>query len=223
MESDDGGPQGSPRTWLLRALEAERGAVEVYAAALRAFPSGNARTQWVALLDDARKHEQLLTNACRQHGIDPDEQVPGRDAIAHLAASLVIAIEMALRGGDATLVQRVGAQCAALSATWRRILWAPTATVAGACRSTLATLLAALHEEVAADHGRHAESALDWWRQAWPVQGVSTRARVARASNRHVRPPTSAPVADGSLPPSSARPRKSRAGSRARASLRDAG
>src|SRR5690606_33051837 len=85
--------QDSARSWLLRAPETERGAVEVYLAAMRASSSPREHDEWRTLLDHARKHEQMLTRACRTLGIDPDEPTAGRDMIGSLAASLVESIE----------------------------------------------------------------------------------------------------------------------------------
>lgn len=178
MESHDL-EQGNARSWLLRALETERGAVEVYLAAMRASSSPREHDEWRTLLDHARKHEQMLTRACRTLGIDPDEPTAGRDMIGSLAASLVESIELAVASGDRRLVRRTVPQCVVLSAAWARTFWGPIALPARPCRPGLASLLASMHDEVASGHAHHLNRALRWWKRSWKACSRTDREALA--------------------------------------------
>ena len=82
---------------LLQALETERGGIQIYTAALKAAVNDDLKKEWSEYLEETRTHEQVLTRVFEQLELDTEAASPGREVVAHLGASLVKAIEMAIK------------------------------------------------------------------------------------------------------------------------------
>ena len=102
---------------LYQALETESGGIEIYQTALECAVNDDLREEWQGYLDETRRHHQILTTVLTEMGLDPQASSPGREEVAHIGASLVKAMRMALQAGDPQAAELVAAECVVLAAT----------------------------------------------------------------------------------------------------------
>src|SRR3954465_5590602 len=100
---------------LLQALETERGGIKIYTAAIQAAQNDDLRKEWQEYLSQTRTHEQVLLGVFEQLGLNPEGRSPGRDVVAHLGHSLVMAIEMASKSGNPVGAELVAGECVVLA------------------------------------------------------------------------------------------------------------
>ena len=94
---------------LLQALETERGGIRIYTAAIEAAVNKDLKKEWGEYLDETRTHEEILTRVFEQLGMDTEEASPGRAVVTHQGASLVKAIQMAMKHDTPDAAERVAA------------------------------------------------------------------------------------------------------------------
>lgn len=100
---------------LFQALETERGGIKIYEAALICALNKNLKNEWDEYLEQTRTHERVLLTVFEEMGLNPDTKSPGRDAVAHVGASLVTAMQMAKANGTAEAAQLVAGECVVLA------------------------------------------------------------------------------------------------------------
>lgn len=152
---------------ILQAVETERGGIQIYTAAIKAAVNEDLRKEWKKYLGETRKHEQLLTEVCKQLGLDPDQRTPGRDVVAHHGASLVQAIEMALANGDPDAAQLVAAECVVLAETKDHLNWELIGEVVKQGTKDMADVLKPAYEEVEKEEDHHLYHTKGWCRELW--------------------------------------------------------
>lgn len=102
---------------LLQALETERGGIKIYETALSCALNKDLKSEWDEYLDQTRTHEQVLLTVFDEMGLDPETKSPGREVVAHIGDSLVVAMEMAKSNGSAEDAQLVAGECVVLAET----------------------------------------------------------------------------------------------------------
>lgn len=102
---------------LYQALETERGGIKIYETALLCAQNKDLRGEWEEYLEQTRTHERVLLTVFEQLGLNPETVTPGREVVAHLGESLVIAMEMARSQASAAAAQLVAAECVVLAET----------------------------------------------------------------------------------------------------------
>ena len=152
---------------ILQAVETERGGIEIYTAAIKAATNDDLRKEWKKYLAETRKHEQILTDVCKQLGIDAEQQSPGREVVAHQGASLVKAIEMARTNGDPDADQLVAAECVVLAETKDHLNWELIGEVVKQGTRELADVLKPAYEKVEKDEDHHLYHTKGWCRELW--------------------------------------------------------
>lgn len=152
---------------LLQALEAERGGIGVYTAAIQAASNDDLRKEWTKYLGETRKHERVLTDVLKALDLDPEQASPGRDIVRHQGASLVKAIEMAIANGDAAAAQLVAAECVVLAETKDHLNWELIGQVSKQGKKELAAVLQPAYEEVERDEDHHLYHTMGWCRELW--------------------------------------------------------
>lgn len=152
---------------LLQALEAERGGIGVYTAAIQAASNDDLRKEWKKYLGETRKHERVLTDVLKALDLDPEQASPGRDIVRHQGASLVKAIEMAIANGDAAAAQLVAAECVVLAETKDHLNWELIGQVSKQGKKELAAVLQPAYEEVERDEDHHLYHTMGWCRELW--------------------------------------------------------
>lgn len=151
---------------LLQALETERGGIAVYTAALQAAVNEDLKKEWEAYLDQTRTHERVLSGVFEELGLDPHAASPGRKVVAHLGASLVAAIEMAMAKADSAAAERVAAECVVLAETKDHQNWELIGKIAGQSGPS-AKVLKAAFDAVEKDEDHHLYHTTGWARELW--------------------------------------------------------
>ena len=100
---------------LLQALEHEYVGVVLYQTALECALDDDLRDEWERYLEQTQKHVVLLSTACEQIGLDPDEMTPGRSIVRHNGKSLAVAMKMALGANDPAAAELVACECIILA------------------------------------------------------------------------------------------------------------
>lgn len=154
---------------LLQALETERGGIKLYTAALKATENEDLRREWQGYLDETRGHEEILTRVFEQLGLDTEAASPGRAVVAHLGASLVAAIEMALAKARPAEAEVVAAECVVLAETKDHMNWELIGKVAQR-RGPHAKLLMQAYEAVEKQEDHHLYHTQGWARELWIQQ-----------------------------------------------------
>lgn len=151
---------------LLQALETERGGIQIYTAALNAAQNEDLKEEWQGYLDETRTHESVLTNVFNELGMDTEEQSPGRAVVAHLGASLVKAIEMAIAKASPAAAELVACECVVLAETKDHQNWELIGKVAEA-GGPGAKVLKAAFDAVEKDEDHHLYHTQGWCRELW--------------------------------------------------------
>lgn len=151
---------------LVQALETERGGIQVYTAALQAAQNEDLSKEWQGYLDETRNHEQILTRVFEELRLDVETPSPGRDVVAHLGASLVAAIEMALANDTPAAAELVAAECVVLAETKDHQNWELIGKVA-AQGGPSAEVLQQAFDAVEKQEDHHLYHTQGWARELW--------------------------------------------------------
>lgn len=151
---------------LVQALETERGGIQVYTAALEAVQNEDLSKEWQGYLDETRNHEQILTRVFEELRLDVETPSPGRDVVAHLGASLVAAIKMALANDTPAAAELVAAECVVLAETKDHQNWELIGKVA-AQGGPSADVLQQAFDAVEKQEDHHLYHTQGWARELW--------------------------------------------------------
>jgi rubrerythrin len=108
---------------LYEALETEQGGIRVYEAAVAAASNGDLRQEWKEYLDQTRNHEKILRGVFDELDVDPAVETPGRQVVRGIGDALVLAIQTAIKEGDAAAAESVAAECVVLAETKDHLNW----------------------------------------------------------------------------------------------------
>src|SRR2546421_5101470 len=108
---------------LYQALETELGGVQVYTTALRCVENDELKEEWEEYLEQTRNHVRIVQDVMGVLGLDPEKETPGRKVVRHTGESLVKAMEMALKSGEAGPARLVAAGSLELAETKAHLNW----------------------------------------------------------------------------------------------------
>jgi len=152
---------------LYQALETELGGVNIYETAVRCAVNPDLKKEWGEYLAETRHHVQVLQDVFAKLDLDPEAQTPGRKVVAHLGASLVEAMEMALAAGDEIAAELVAGECVVLAETKDHLNWELIGHVGKNSTGEAAKVLRAAYEEVEDDEDHHLYHTTGWTRELW--------------------------------------------------------
>ena len=152
---------------LYQALETESGGIEIYQTALECAVNDDLREEWQGYLDETRRHHQILTTVLTEMGLDPQASSPGREEVAHIGASLVKAMRMALQAGDPQAAELVAAECVVLAETKDHQNWELIGHVAKNTSGKQAQMLMDAYEQVEKEEDHHLYHTKGWGRELW--------------------------------------------------------
>ncbi len=151
---------------LLQALETERGGIKIYTAAIQAALNEDLKKEWQGYLEETQNHEQILTRVFEELGLDTETPSPGRDVVAHHGASLVAAIEMAMKNAEPAAAELVAAECVVLAETKDHQNWELIGKVAEQGGPS-AKVLKQAFEAVETEEDHHLYHTKGWARELW--------------------------------------------------------
>ncbi len=152
---------------LYQALETELGGVQVYTTALRCVENKDLKEEWQEYLEQTHKHVQIVTDLMDTFGLDPEKETPGRKIVRHTGESLVKAMEMALKSGEAGAAQLVAAESVVLAETKDHLNWQLIGEAAKKAKGEEANALKAAHKEVEKEEDEHLYHTAGWARELW--------------------------------------------------------
>jgi hypothetical protein len=152
---------------LYQALETEKGGVQIYTTALRCAVNDELREEWAKYLEQTKNHVQIVSDAMKEMGLDLDAETPGRKIVRHIGASLIKAMEMALRGPDAKAAQIVAAECVTLAETKDHLNWGLIGELAKNSAGDEAGILKKAHDQVEPEEDEHLYHTQGWSRELW--------------------------------------------------------
>lgn len=155
------------RELLLQALETERGGIRIYETALRCAVNPDLRKEWTGYLAETRKHEEVLMRVFELLDIDTEMASPGRAVVAHIGASLVQAMEMALGQAEGAAAEIVAGECVVLAETKDHLNWELIGHVAKHGHSPAAKVLKSAFDAVENDEDHHLYHTTGWTRELW--------------------------------------------------------
>jgi rubrerythrin len=183
---------------LYQALETERGGIKIYETALSCVQNKDLKGEWEEYLEQTRTHEQVLLKVFEQLGLKPDTVTPGREVVAHIGDSLVVAMEMAKAGGSAAAAQLVAGECVILAETKDHQNWELIGHLAEHGQGEETGVLRTAFEAVEQDEDHHLYHTKGFTRELWieslglpavlpppeEVKKVETAIGAARAENQ---------------------------------------
>ena len=152
---------------LYQALETEIGGIEVYTHAVQCAVNPDLKKEWQEYLKETRHHKEVLLGVFESLGLDPATQTPGRQVVAHLGASLVQAMRMAMKVSDAHGAELVAGECVVLAETKDHMNWELIGHVARNAKGDWIKVLQAAHDEVEEDEDHHLYHTKGWTRELW--------------------------------------------------------
>ena len=152
---------------LYEALETEMGGVQIYTTALRCVQNDELKEEWEEYLDQTRNHVQVVQDLMAQLELDAEKDTPGRRVVRHIGESLVKAMEMALKSGEAGAAQLVAAESVVLAETKDHLNWQLIGEAAKKAKGEEAKALKAAHKEVEKEEDEHLYHTAGWARELW--------------------------------------------------------
>jgi hypothetical protein len=152
---------------LYQALETEIGGIQVYETAIECAVNDDLRQEWQEYLEQTRTHRKVLLSVFESLGLDPAAQTPGRQVVAHLGASLVQAMRMALESGNPVAAELVAGECVVLAETKDHMNWELIGHVAKQGKGEETDVLMQAFEAVEQDEDHHLYHTAGWTRELW--------------------------------------------------------
>jgi rubrerythrin len=167
--------QAQMKELLLQSLEHERGGIKVYETAIQCAANTGLKEEWTKYLAQTRDHDRILTSVCRKLELDPEEDTPGRKIVKQLGASLVQAMQSALKSGNPEATQLVACECVVLAETKDHADWELITKCAETATGKQHEVLAAAAEEVEDQEDEHLYHTKGWCRELW-LQSLGLKA-----------------------------------------------
>jgi len=152
---------------LLQMMETELGGEQVYRTALTCAVNEELKEEWQGYLDETLSHQNVVRTTCELLGVDADEEVPSRAVVRHIGNSLVKAMELALKAGNATAAQLVACECVVHAETKDHANWELLGKVAEVATGETRKVLKDAHSRVEKDEDHHLYHTKGWCRELW--------------------------------------------------------
>jgi hypothetical protein len=155
------------RELLYQALETEIGGVQVYTTALRCVENDELKEEWEEYLEQTQNHVQIVQDAMKKLGLDPNEETPGRKVVRHIGEALVQSMEMALDEGEPGAAQLVATEAVVLAETKDHHNWHLIGEVVKKAKGEVAKALKEAHDQVEDEEDEHLYHSKGWSRELW--------------------------------------------------------
>lgn len=152
---------------LLQMVEVGIGVIAIYSEAIACTDRPSRKARWQACLNQAKRHQEILSDLCHAAGIDRNQGSAGRTVARHLNESLLTGMKMAIAIGDATTVQKVTCECVLLAETRRQQTWALLGQVGGMASGPLEVAMNSRVQEAAFAQLHQLHQTSEWMRESW--------------------------------------------------------
>lgn len=155
------------RELLYQAIETEIGGQKVYEMAITCAVNADLEKEWGKYLDETRTHETILRTTFERIGLDPEVETPGRVVVRFKGASLVQAMQMALKDAGPAAAQLVAAESVVEAETKDHGNWELIGKVAEEMDGDMAAALSEAYEQVEEQEDQHLYHTMGWARELW--------------------------------------------------------
>jgi rubrerythrin len=152
---------------VLQALETEMGGVQIYETALECAVNKELKEEWEKYLEQTKRHVEIVEELCSAFGLDPEKETPGRKVVHHIGESLVKAINMAKKAGDAQAAQIVACECVVLAETKDHLNWELLTQLSKDAKGSQVEKLRKACDEVEEQEDVHLYHTRGWARELW--------------------------------------------------------
>ena len=152
---------------LYQALETEAGGQKIYTKAIECAVNSDLQEEWEKYLDQTKTHHETLMEVFQKLELDPKAESPGRQVVRHHGESLLKAMEMAQKAGDAAAAQLVAAECVVLAETKDHQNWSLLAEVAQHASGKMASAIQEAVDAVEDQEDEHIYHTKGWTRELW--------------------------------------------------------
>ena len=152
---------------VLQMMETELGGEQIYLTALQCAQNADLKKEWQEYLEETRMHQRVVRALCESLGIDPDAQTPSRKVVKHLGASLVQAMQMALKDGSPAAAELTACECVVLAETKDHSNWELLGKVAEVATGSTGKALQDAYDKVQEDEQHHLYHTMGWCRELW--------------------------------------------------------
>jgi len=151
---------------LCQALETEMGGVEVYRAAIQCAENEDLREEWSKYLDQTERHVEIVRGIFEALGLDPETESPGRRIVREKAATLVSAMQTALKEAPEA-AEIVAAECVVDAETKDHANWQLIGALSKHTQGDVKKALADAYDEVEDEEDEHLYHTKGWCRELW--------------------------------------------------------
>ena len=152
---------------LYQALETELGGVQIYTAAVECAVNKDLKKEWQEYLDQTKNHVKVVEKVFAELDLDTSKETPGRTVVRHIGESLVQAMQVAKKAGDAKAAEIVAAECVVLAETKDHLNWELIGECAKKTTGSEGKALKTAHEEVEVEEDEHLYHTTGWTRELW--------------------------------------------------------
>jgi hypothetical protein len=152
---------------VLQSLEHEIGGTNVYRAAIACAVNPDLKKEWRGYLAETEKHVTTLTALCRELGVDPNRETPGRAVVRHIGAALVDAMTMARDAGDPSAAQLVACECVVNAETKDHLDWQLIGKCSDYLEGARGEALQRAYEQIEEQEDEHLYHSKGWCRELW--------------------------------------------------------
>lgn len=151
---------------LAQALETELGGVAVYRMAILCADDQELREEWQKYLEQTEQHVEIVRDAMKQLGLDPEAATPGRAIVRDKGQALVSAMRKALKDAPAA-AQVVAAECIVDAETKDHQNWELIGELSKALEGEVARVLGEAYARVEDEEDEHLYHTRGWCRELW--------------------------------------------------------
>ncbi|MBH1965239.1 MAG: hypothetical protein I8H77_12935 [Comamonadaceae bacterium] len=152
---------------LLEMAEVGMGVLAIYTEAIACTDRPSRKARWQACLNQAKRHQEILSDLCQAAGIDPNEGSAGRTVAKHLNESLLTSMRVAIAIADSETVRRVTCECILLAETRRQQTWALLGQAGGIAPGPLEDAMNSRVKEAAIAQLHQLRQTSEWMRESW--------------------------------------------------------
>lgn len=151
---------------LCQALETELGGVQVYRAAIQCAQNEDLREEWSKYLEQTERHVEIVRGIFETLGLDPETETPGREIVREKGASLVSAMQKALKEAPEA-AEIVAAECVVDAETKDHANWQLIGALSKQAQGAAKKALSDAYDEVEDQEDEHLYHTKGWCRELW--------------------------------------------------------
>jgi len=149
------------------ALETEMGGAKIYEKALQCARNKELKQEWQRYRKQTQRHVEIMLDACKKLGLDPDKETPGRHLVRTFAETLCQIMDSAIETGNKPQAEIVAAEAITLAELKDHMNWQLIGLVCKEADDRIKNVLQPAYEEVDDQEDEHFFHTRGWARELW--------------------------------------------------------